>query len=126
MLSSFRSLRFFRVRSPTTLEYRVDVYKKSTYIEPFVARDAVTLVDSFTVRSHETIADAARRNGMNVAISCSRGTCLSCCGRLAKGEVEMSEQVSLTHDRVSEGYILLCCAKPQSNCVVIADTSEEI
>lgn len=131
MLSSLGFKRFFRVKAFVTRPegFKVDIYRKVPFdSHASIEHHSTTFLflKTLHVPAGETIADVAVENGLDVKISCTRGACLSCCGKVIEGEVEMAQQVTLSTDHVQQGYTLLCCSTPRSNCVVITETSEEI
>lgn len=79
----------------------------------FVEDDSTEVVAS--VRSDETVLDAARRADVDLRWSCTDGECTSCTGRLVDGEVDwVSEPKVVGDERRSEGYISLCLTRPDS------------
>lgn len=68
---------------------------------------------AFSVEDHETILQAATRQGLNLPHSCQSGICGQCKAQLTGGEALMgkhSEQ-ALSADEAAEGKILMCCSK---------------
>lgn len=70
----------------------------------------------------ETILEALERSGTDVPFGCRKGQCGTCKSRVAEGEVELGDEASLfalpAHER-EEGLVLLCCAYPVSDLVVV-------
>jgi len=64
------------------------------------------------VDENEYILDAAERNGIDIE------GCMTCVSKLHSGKVDQSEQEGLSDDEVAQGFILVCVAKPKSDCVV--------
>jgi CDP-4-dehydro-6-deoxyglucose reductase len=77
---------------------------------------------SFTVDRDERILAAAIRQGIGLPYGCRDGACGSCKCRLLEGRVihGAHQQKALSTDEEAAGFILTCCATPQSDCVVEA------
>jgi CDP-4-dehydro-6-deoxyglucose reductase len=85
----------------------------------------VTLVPaerSFSVLRDEPILAAAIRQGIGLPYGCRDGACGSCKSRLLAGRVihgaHQLKALSLAEEEA--GYILTCCATPQTDCTVEA------
>ena len=77
---------------------------------------------SFTVERDERILAAAIRQGIGLPYGCRDGACGSCKSRLLEGRVihGAHQQKALSADEETAGFILTCCATPQTDCVVEA------
>ncbi len=77
---------------------------------------------SFTVESDEAILPAAIRQGVGLPYGCRDGACGSCKSQLLQGHVVHGPHQSkaLSAEEEAAGFILTCCARPQSDCVVQA------
>ena len=77
---------------------------------------------SFAVDREEAILAAAIRQGIGLPYGCRDGACGSCKSRLIEGRViHGAHQVkALSVAEEEEGFILTCCATPQTDCVVEA------
>jgi CDP-4-dehydro-6-deoxyglucose reductase len=77
---------------------------------------------SFTVDRDERILAAAIRQGIGLPYGCRDGACGSCKCRLLEGRVihGAHQQKALSADEETAGFILTCCATPQTDCVVEA------
>ena len=76
----------------------------------------------FTVDADEAILPAAIRQGVGLPYGCRDGACGSCKSRLLEGRVMHGAHQSkaLSAEEEEHGYILTCCAQPQTDCVVEA------
>ena len=77
---------------------------------------------SFTVERDERILAAAIRQGIGLPYGCRDGACGSCKSRLLEGRVihGAHQSKALSADEEAAGFILTCCATPQTDCVVEA------
>lgn len=76
----------------------------------------------FEVSRDETMLAAAIRQGVGLPYGCRDGACGSCKSRLLEGRVihGAHQLKALSAQEEEQGYILTCCAAPQSDCVVEA------
>ena len=70
------------------------------------------------VREDQTILDAADRAGVRLPSGCRDGHCISCAARLLEGRVDQPEAVALSPGQRADGFVLLCVARPRSDCTV--------
>jgi len=77
---------------------------------------------SFGVDRDETILVAAIRQGVGLPYGCRDGACGSCKSRLLQGRVihGAHQLKALPVAEEDAGFILTCCAAPQTDCVVEA------
>jgi NAD(P)H-flavin reductase/DNA-binding IclR family transcriptional regulator/ferredoxin len=77
----------------------------------------------------EPILQSLLRRGVMVPHGCRHGDCARCKALVTEGRVEMAPGYSryalMDHER-SEGYALLCSARPCGNVCVELDTTEEV
>ena len=70
----------------------------------------------FFVDEDERILDALERQGIVLPVACRYGGCVTCAGKLVRGEVDQREGVALKQRQRDAGYVLLCIAKPRADC----------
>ena len=75
--------------------------------------------NDFTMENDSNILDEALSNGIDVPYSCQGGVCLTCMGKVKKGNVEMEENGMLSDDEIDEGLVLTCISKPSSDEIII-------
>ena len=77
---------------------------------------------SFEVQRDEAILPAAIRQGIGLPYGCRDGACGSCKSRLVEGRVihGAHQLKALSVAEEEAGFILTCCATPQTDCVVEA------
>jgi len=76
----------------------------------------------FVVEDNEPILPAAIRQGVGLPYGCRDGACGSCKSKLIEGRVIHGphQHKALSVAEEEAGYILTCCAMPQTDCVVEA------
>jgi len=79
---------------------------------------------SFQVEPDEPVLQAAIRQGIGLPYGCKDGACASCKSRLLAGRVVHGahQRKALSADEEQAGYILPCCAAPQTDLVIEART----
>jgi CDP-4-dehydro-6-deoxyglucose reductase len=77
---------------------------------------------AFDVARDETILSAAIRAGVGMPYGCRDGACGTCKSRLKEGRVihGAHQHKALSEAEEAEGFILTCCATPQTDCTVEA------
>jgi CDP-4-dehydro-6-deoxyglucose reductase, E3 len=78
----------------------------------------------FTVDRDEAILPAAMRQGIGLPYGCRDGACGSCKSKLLQGRVihGAHQLKALSVAEEEAGFILTCCATPQTDCIVEART----
>ena len=76
----------------------------------------------FSVESGEALLAAAIRQGIGLPYGCRDGACGSCKSRLLEGRVihGAHQLKALSQAEEEAGFILTCCATPQTDCIVEA------
>ena len=79
---------------------------------------------SFDVARDEAILAAAIGVGVGLPYGCRDGACGSCKSRLIEGRVihGVHQSKALSAEEEAAGWILTCCAAPQTDCVIQART----
>ena len=70
------------------------------------------------VADDQPIYQAALAAGIQLPIGCDYGGCITCAARLVSGKVKQPGATALNKRQSKAGYILLCVARPASDCVV--------
>ncbi|MCZ6591075.1 MAG: 2Fe-2S iron-sulfur cluster-binding protein [Alphaproteobacteria bacterium] len=73
---------------------------------------------SFEVASDEPLLDTLEGHGVSLPYGCRYGGCISCAARLLDGAVDQRDGVALNGRQLYDGYVLLCVARPQSDCTL--------
>ncbi len=70
------------------------------------------------VGADEPIYQAALAAGIQLPIGCNYGGCITCAARLISGRVRQPGATALNKRQSSAGYVLLCVARPKTDCVI--------
>jgi CDP-4-dehydro-6-deoxyglucose reductase len=78
----------------------------------------------FEVERDETMLSAAIRQGVGLPYGCRDGACGSCKSKLIEGRVihGAHQSKTLPPDEEAAGFVLTCCATPQTDCTLEART----
>ena len=86
------------------------------------ARFTITLANkdgrSFEVDGSKPLLNTLEGHGVSLPYGCRYGGCISCAAKLLSGEVDQSAGVALNGRQMAAGYVLLCVARPKSNCTL--------
>ena len=77
---------------------------------------------AFEVQRDEPLLSAAIRQGVGLPYGCRDGACGSCKSQLVTGRVihGAHQHKALSEAEEAAGFILTCCATPQTDCTVLA------
>jgi len=70
------------------------------------------------VAEDQPIYRAALDAGVQLPIGCDYGGCITCAARLISGKVRQPGATALNRRQSQAGYVLLCVARPASDCVI--------
>ena len=86
------------------------------------SRHRITLANrsglSYEVDGDTPLLVTLEAHGVSLPYGCRYGGCISCAAKLLTGEVDQSEGVALNGRQVRDGYVLLCVARPRSDCTL--------
>ena len=77
-------------------------------------RDGLT----FEVGEDEAIIDVVEAAGHVLPIGCRYGGCITCAAKMLDGKVRQPKGTALNKRQSQEGYVLLCVARPKTDCVL--------
>jgi len=72
----------------------------------------------YQVDPRRPLLASLRDQGVDLPYGCQYGGCISCAARLITGEVDQKAQVALNNRQLNNGYIILCVARPLSDCTL--------
>jgi ferredoxin len=71
---------------------------------------------TYTVDDRRPLLETLRDQGVDLPYGCKYGGCITCAAKLIAGEVDQRRQVALNNRQINNGYVLLCIARPLSDC----------
>ena len=71
---------------------------------------------TYQVDARKPLLDSLRDQGVDLPYGCKYGGFITCAAKLIEGEVNQSAQVALNNRQVANGYVILCVARPKSDC----------
>jgi len=71
---------------------------------------------AYMVDGRRPLLDSLRDLGVDLPYGCRYGGCITCAAKLIAGEVDQRRQVALNNRQINNGYVLLCIARPLSDC----------
>jgi ferredoxin len=73
---------------------------------------------TFSVDARRPLLETLREQGVDLPYGCRYGGCITCAAKLTAGEVDQRRQVALNNRQISNGYVVLCVARPVSDCTL--------
>ena len=64
------------------------------------------------------LLQSLREQGVDLPYGCKYGGCISCAAKMISGKVNQAAQVALNNRQINNGYIILCVARPMSDCTL--------
>jgi len=77
-------------------------------------RDGAT----YEVDHRKPLLDSLREQGVDLPYGCKYGGCITCAAKLTAGRVNQAPQVALNNRQITDGYVILCVARPLSDCTL--------
>ena len=73
---------------------------------------------TFLVDPRRPLLESLREQGVDLPYGCKYGGCITCAAKLIAGKIDQRRQVALNHRQLSQGYVILCVARPLSDCTL--------
>ena len=70
------------------------------------------------VSDRKPLLQELRAQGVDLPYGCEYGGCISCAAKLIEGEVDQRSQVALNNRQINNGYVVLCVARPKTDCKI--------
>ena len=75
-------------------------------------RDNIT----YEVDHRKPLLDSLKAKGVDLPYGCKYGGCITCAAKLINGRVNQTAQVALNNRQLNNGYVILCVARPITDC----------
>jgi len=72
----------------------------------------------YEVTGRKPLLEELRAQGVDLPYGCQYGGCITCAAKLIEGEIDQRAQVALNNRQINDGYVILCVARPKSDCVL--------
>lgn len=99
----------------------------STHQVALAFEDGVTRF--ITCAEDQTVADASYRARINIPLDCRDGACGTCKCKAESGRYDLGDNFiedALSEDEISEGYVLTCQMRAESDCVIRIPASSQL
>ncbi len=73
---------------------------------------------AFQVDRRKPLLESLRDHGVDLPYGCKYGGCITCAAKMLSGQVNQRAQVALNMRQINNGYIILCVARPMSDCTL--------
>ena len=73
---------------------------------------------TFEVSDRKPLLQELRNQGVDLPYGCEYGGCITCAAKLINGEVDQRSQVALNNRQINDGYVVLCVARPKTDCEI--------
>lgn len=70
------------------------------------------------VDGRQPLLKSLRAAGVDLPYGCEYGGCITCAAKLIEGRVNQAAQVALNNRQINDGYVILCVARPLTDCVL--------
>ena len=72
----------------------------------------------YKVSGRMSLLQELREQGVDLPCGCQYGGCITCAAKLIEGEIDQRSQVALNNRQINNGYIILCVARPKTDCTI--------
>ena len=73
---------------------------------------------TFEVDRRKPLLQSLRDQGVDLPYGCKYGGCITCAAKLIRGRVDQKAQRALNNRQLNNGYVILCVARPLSDCTL--------
>ncbi|MGI9351742.1 MAG: 2Fe-2S iron-sulfur cluster-binding protein [Rhizobiaceae bacterium] len=71
---------------------------------------------TYEVDGKRPLLESLRDQGVDLPYGCKYGGCITCAAKLIDGQINQKAQVALNNRQIHNGYVILCVARPLSDC----------
>jgi ferredoxin len=72
----------------------------------------------FEVDHRKPLLQSLLELGVDLPYGCKYGGCITCAAKLIRGKVNQQAQRALNNRQLNNGYVILCVARPMSDCTL--------
>ena len=73
---------------------------------------------TYLVDKRLPLLDSLRAQGVDLPYGCRYGGCITCAAKIRKGKIDQTGQVALNNRQLNNGYVILCVARPVTDCTL--------
>ncbi len=73
---------------------------------------------TYVVDADRPLLETLEEHGVDLPYGCRYGGCITCAAKVTVGQVDQHEQVALNNRQLDHGYVVLCVARPLSDCTL--------
>jgi ferredoxin len=73
---------------------------------------------TYAVDDRRPLLETLREHGVDLPYGCRYGGCITCAAKLTVGAVDQRRQVALNNRQIAFGYVVLCVARPLTDCTL--------
>lgn len=72
----------------------------------------------FQVDKRRPLLNSLEEQGVSLPYGCKYGGCITCAGKILSGDINQAAATALNNRQLNDGYILLCVARPLTDCTI--------
>src|SRR5262245_11695150 len=73
---------------------------------------------TYKVDLRKPLLESLMAQGVDLPYGCRYGGCITCAAKLLEGKVNQAAQVALNNRQLKDGYVILCVARPLTDCTL--------
>jgi len=73
---------------------------------------------TYEVDHRKPLLLSLREQGVDLPYGCMYGGCITCAAKLITGKINQKTQVALNNRQINNGYVIMCVARPMSDCTL--------
>ena len=73
---------------------------------------------TYKVDHRKPLLESLMAQGVDLPYGCRYGGCITCAAKLLEGKVNQAAQVALNNRQLKDGYVILCVARPLTDCTL--------